>query len=153
MGLDMYLSRKSFIMPNKEYVKPEYRSTVTLTRNGVTKTLDKITYIVEEVMYWRKANAIHNWFVNKVQKGNDDCGEYVVTTEQLTELRDLCAIILADKDNKVASELLPTQSGFFFGGTDYDDWYYQDLTNTMTILDKVLAESTPHDTYYYSASW
>ena len=140
-------------MPNEEYVKPEYRSTVTLTRNGVTKVLNKITYIVEEVMYWRKANAIHNWFVNKVQKGNDDCGEYVVTTEQLTELRDLCAIILADKNNKVASELLPTQSGFFFGGTDYDDWYYQDLTNTMTILDKVLAESTPHDTYYYSASW
>lgn len=153
MGLDMYLSRKSFIMPNEEYVKPEYRSTVSLTRNGVTKVLDKISYIVEEVMYWRKANAIHNWFVNKVQKGNDDCGEYEVTTEQLTELRDLCAIILADKDSEVAHKLLPTQSGFFFGSTDYDDWYYQDLTSTMTILDKVLAESTPHDTYYYSASW
>ena len=43
-----------------------------------------------EIIYWRKANAIHKWFVENVQEGVDDCGEYEVTVEQLTELRDLC---------------------------------------------------------------
>ena len=28
----------------------------------------------EEVGYWRKANAIHGWFVRNVQNGKDDCG-------------------------------------------------------------------------------
>ena len=39
----------------------------------------------EEVGYWRKANQIHKWFVDNVQDGVDDCGEYKVTKEQLIE--------------------------------------------------------------------
>ena len=43
-----------------------------------------------EVCYWRKANQIHKWFVDHVQNGVDDCGEYKVTEEQIDELRELC---------------------------------------------------------------
>ena len=60
MGLDMYLSRR--LKDNTEH----------------------------EVMYWRKANAIHKWFVDNVQGGEDDCREYPVSNDQLIELRDTC---------------------------------------------------------------
>src|ERR1017187_4553583 len=43
-----------------------------------------------EVAYWRKANAIHGWFVNNVQNGIDQCQESVVTREQLNELLSVC---------------------------------------------------------------
>ena len=38
--------------------------------------------------YWRKANAVHNWFVDNVQDGNDGCKHYWVSKEDLQKLLD-----------------------------------------------------------------
>jgi hypothetical protein len=43
------------------------------------------------------------------------------------------------KDPTVASELLPTESGFFFGNTDYNEYYYRDLLDTKKIIEEALA--------------
>jgi len=110
-------------------------------------------HITEEVAYWRKANEIHSWFVENVQNGNDDCDVYrEVTISDLQTLRDLCERVLADHD--LAEELLPTCSGFFFGGTEYDDWYFNDLELTIQQIDKIL-ETTDFNTevLYYTSSW
>ena len=105
-----------------------------------------------ELGYWRKANAIHKWFVDNVQNGVDDCGEYKVTKEQLIELRDTCNDVL--KEPNLAEHLLPTQSGFFFGGTDYGDGYVWDLENTVHIINEILEnKSYCLDDLYYSSSW
>lgn len=49
----------------------------------------------EEVGYWRKANAIHRFFVDAVQDGEDDCGWHnEVTPEVLKDLRDRCKRII-----------------------------------------------------------
>jgi hypothetical protein len=141
---------------------------------------ERITYVVEEVAYWRKANAIHRRFVDNVQDGNDDCGKYRVSRDQLSQLRDDCRKVLAAStlidakiingvryengnevpiledgktinDAGVAKEILPTQAGFFFGSTDYDQYYYDDLVHTRDVLDEVLAE--PGDEFQYQSSW
>lgn len=86
--------------------------------------------IVDEVAYWRKANAIHEWFVENVQNGEDDCEAHrELTRSDLTKLIGLCKKVLKNSD--LAPELLPTQDGFFFGGTQYDDWYFKDLRTTI----------------------
>jgi hypothetical protein len=105
-----------------------------------------------EVGYWRKANAIHKWFVDNVQNGVDDCGEYKVTKEQLIQLRDECNQVL--NDSSLAESLLPTQSGFFFGGIEYNDRYIDDLENTVKIIDEIINDK-PYclDDLYYSSSW
>lgn len=55
---------------------------------------------------------------------------------------------------KQASEILPTKSGFFFGSTDYDFWYFEEIKNTITILDKVLSETDwEHEDVVYCANW
>ncbi len=72
--------------------------------------------IVEEVMYWRKANHIHGWFVDNVQQGRDECQESYVETDQLKELRDLCKKVLETKN----TDLFPLTAGFFFVSTDVD---------------------------------
>ena len=109
--------------------------------------------VIENVGYWRKANAIHNWFVNNVQDGVDDCAFHdEVTKENLEELRDICHEVLCDPD--MAEALLPTQGGFFFGSIVYDEWYIDDLKRTIDIIDKVL-ETTDFDKQmiYYVSSW
>jgi hypothetical protein len=105
-----------------------------------------------EVAYWRKANHIHKWFVDNVQGGVDDCGAYKVTQEQLIQLHNTCNEVLNNPN--LAEQLLPTQPGFFFGGTDYYEWYYNDLRNTVQIIDEILEyKSYCLDDLYYSSSW
>ena len=57
------------------------------------------------------------------------------------------------KDSRVAEELLPSQSGFFFGGTDYDEWYWDDLKHTVEMLEPLLKQKDSYADLYYSASW
>jgi hypothetical protein len=51
----------------------------------------------------------------------------------------------------LAEELLPSHSGFFFGSTEYDEWYFKDLTRTVEIIDRCLASK--FDYFEYQASW
>ena len=109
--------------------------------------------IKEEVAYWRKANEIHRWFVDNVQDGEDDCCAHrELTRSDLETLRNLAHEVLCNPD--LAEELLPTQSGFFFGGTEYDEFYIEDLQETIKQIDKIL-ETTDFNTeaLYYVSSW
>ncbi len=151
MGLDMYLYKKSYIISG-DWISKEEKESVVVTKNGEPHPRiksDRVKYVIEEVGYWRKANAIHKWFVDNVQDGKDDCGTYPVTTNNLQELFNLCNLVIEDKSK--ASELLPVQSGFFFGGTDYDNWYYEDLENTVKIIEDCMYDTDAE--FEYSSSW
>lgn len=50
-------------------------------------------------------------------------------------------------------DILPTQSGCFFGSTDYDEGYWEDLELTISQLEKILAFEGDQAEYYYHASW
>jgi len=149
MGLDMYLSKKTYVQYWEHNGDNNYE--VTVTKAGKPASIDgrKVKYVIEDAGYWRKQNNIHRWFVENVQKGIDDCGEYYVEREKLKELLALCKAV---KNQPAAAEaILPTVSGFFFGGTEYDEWYYDGIDNTIQILNEALADENGE--YYYSSSW
>ena len=55
---------------------------------------------------------------------------------------------------EIASKLLPTQRGFFFGSTEYDEYYIEDLKHTKEVLEKVLNEVDFENNYVlYTSSW
>lgn len=66
----------------------------------------------KELMYWRKANQIHNWFVQNCQNGFDDGGRYVITVDDLMKLKELCEKILTMTEIK--QELRPTYPNGWF---------------------------------------
>lgn len=107
--------------------------------------------ITIEVGYWRKANQIHKWFVENIQEGTDNCATYYVDKSQLEELKTICEEVL--KHPEKAEELLPTQVGFFFGATDYDEWYFNDIQDTIEICEWCLDEKREYDYFEYSSSW
>lgn len=139
--------------------------------------------LLEQLVSWRKANQIHNWFVENVQNGTDDCGCYEVTKEQLKTLFKLCMKVkLASKlvkgkvkngytfkdgvkipnieggeyieDPSTAMELLPSQSGFFFGSTEYDQWYMSDIDFTIKkILEVLRTTDFDKEIVFYTSSW
>jgi len=56
----------------------------------------------------------------------------------------------------VMEETLPTVSGFFFGGTEYDEWYYDSLGYTIdTIKDALIGVEDENYgvTFHYESSW
>lgn len=159
MGLDMYLSKKIYIGANYEHRNVKGKIEITIDKKPVKIDFDKVSYIEEQVAYWRKANHIHAWFVKHVQDGVDECQTAEVSSEQLKQLYTACKKILdARKDKKKAKklieELLPPQEGFFFGGTEIDEYYYRDIEYTMDVIFKSVVESGNDDAeFYYHASW
>ena len=154
MGLDMYLTRETYI--GAEFSHRQIDGTIFITKEGakVPINFNQISEIIESVAYWRKANAIHKWFVDNVQNGTDDCGKYRVTVDQLKQLVKACKEVL--KDHSKAGELLPSQGGFFFGSTEVDDWYFEDLKSTVKQLTPVIKECSSDNfdvTLYYQSSW
>ena len=143
MGLDMYLNAKRFLWHSEDELASKVAEAFP-ELNG-----KRVKEVVVEAMYWRKANAIHAWFVKNCQDGTDDCGNYWVAREQLQELRELILKALAEKD----ASLLPPQGGFFFGNTDINDWYWEDLRSTATNLERVLVEFPDSWEFEYHSSW
>lgn len=157
MGLDMFLSRKKYVGAEYEHRKVTGNISIKIGDKELPIDFNKVSYIDESVAYWRKQNAIHKWFVDKVQSGNDDCGYYYVSTEDLKELLDLCKEV---KENPAkASELLPTTSGFFFGGTDYDEWYFEGINYTIKTIEELLKQEDEYNSlgfwseFEYHSSW
>ena len=154
MGLDMYLSAKKYM---SRYFDPADSEKIKGINElfGVEGDEDGdygAQEVIFRVAYWRKANAIHEWFVKNVQDGRDECQEAYVTREQLRELIELCKQIIAKP--KDADRLLPTASGFFFGSTHYDEWYMDQLKYTVDRFEKLLADPAfAKADFYYQSSW
>lgn len=130
MGLDMYLYGKKDAYNLTDY---------NIGRIGLQV----------EVGYWRKANAIHRWFVENVQGGIDNCATYSISIEELETLKSICEEVLNKPE--LADKKLPTKDGFFFGPTEYDEFYFNDIQETIDIINKCL--DLDYDYFEYSSSW
>lgn len=177
-GVDIYdLPSQEVIDFYKQFYTKKYSSWDTNHEYGYDT-------IHEQVGYFRKANQIHNWMVENVQDGIDDCQYHRELTKDLVEdlldtceqVYNSCTMIVGPvkngeqyKDGKwetiyetgkviidssVAEELLPTASGFFFGGTDYDEYYVKDIEYTIDLCKRIL-ETTDFnkEMLYYVSSW
>ena len=148
MGLDMYLHARCYISTYSDENKAQLDAI-----NAAIPGRGEITFnqLIGEAAYWRKDNHIHKWFVDNVQDGKDDCGTYYVDRDKLAELRDVCREVL--DDHSKAKTLLPTRSGFFFGGTDYDEYYYDALTYTCLLYNELLDDKYKGFDFEYHSSW
>jgi len=166
MGLDMYLEREYYLYNWYKKNVNEIEITHEKTNNSnnfytFIIPLDRCKRIILMEHQWRKSNAIHKWFVDHVQEGNDDCGRYWVSIDKLKELKEtLDKVLMLHYDNltteeleEKCTELLPTQAGFFFGDTTYSEDYFGDIMDTLNTLDRILAEENPIGEFYYSSSW
>jgi hypothetical protein len=153
MGLDQYLYAKKYTSDSTYFNTAETFTTLKETLGDDARYLvkDMPSISIEmKVGQWRKANAIHAYFVENCQGGEDDCRESYVDRDKLVELLDLCKQVLADHSK--ADELLSTQSGFFFGSTEYGEWYFQDLEDTVSVIENCLTMGDEWS-FYYQSSW
>jgi len=167
MGLDSYLHSVKYVASDAterllgHRPKPDSFEKIRKAIDVPLNLFDQDFPSIEvscNIAYWRKANAIHAWFVRECQDGNDDCRRSRVSREKLETLRDLCVEITnqksPEKQRNMAEKNLPTQSGFFFGDTEYDEWYWSSIEYTAETLTKILESDKLKDhEFAYSASW
>lgn len=174
MGLDMYLTRKVYVGLNYEHNKTGESKVVI---NNKEHNINKLKELSFEAGYWRKHNALHAYFVDRIQNGKDDCKEYYVDREILQEIIDkskkdmeyldslkfhnseeqkdiltggtFSYRIYEDVDESKLN--FQTQEGFFFGSTDYDEYFYKDLQDTINQLEEALKNKDGD--FYYQSSW
>lgn len=170
MGLDMYLYARKYVS-GANYGRDEVGGfqvtlneeldtvigTVGLTRTDLEPDMPS-AIIGVKVLQWRKANQIHEWFVENVQRGEDDCKDYYVHRESLEELLATLGSLIKAKhdgaDESTFEDILPTQSGFFFGGTEYDEYYWSEVERTYEAINALLNNPKFADfDFEYSSSW
>jgi hypothetical protein len=182
MGLDMYLSKKTYVK-QWSHDKPEEQFEVSVKRGGKPfKKIDssRVSYVTEELMYWRKANQIHGWFVHNTQEIVEDV-KYYASKEDLQNLLDICKEVLDllnksemktiqvrsgwsggeeiysdvevyDCEDEVMG-LLPPTEGFFYGSYDINEYYKENVEETLKFLEIELPKCDEHDDFEYYASW
>lgn len=104
-------------------------------------------YYPEEDAYFRKVNFIYKYFQCKLV--DEQC---FIEKEDLLDIIERCEKVL--EDDTQADELLPTQCGFFFGSTDYDDYYFDNVADCKKQMEHLLEDFDDNtDIIYVVMSW
>lgn len=146
MGLDMYLTAHRYL---SEHIDEE--KLISDNARAAFNAPGRVTHITAQIGYWRKANHIHAWFVKHCQGGVDECQSTYISKDKLKELLNVCKKV--KKKHSLASELLPTQKGFFFGSTKYNEYYFKDIDDTIEIVEKALLIDERKWSIRYKSSW
>jgi hypothetical protein len=154
MGLDMFLYADNYFSGYNETEKERTDAILSLANMNELKSDHGSIVVRVEAAYWRKANAIHRWFVDNVQDGKDDCGIYYVSDVTLVELKAVCDRVLANPS--LAMDILPPGQGFFFGTYEIDELYLISLKYTsdrIKYLMEVQNSKMDGFIFYYTSSW
>lgn len=154
MGLDMYITAEKYLSNYSDNGSDVEKINKLNEMFGITNSSEdyRAETVVFGVAYWRKANAIHGWFVHNVQGDKDKCQKSWVSRERLQQLVSTCKEVLSDHTK--AETLLPPMGGFFFGSTDIDDGYFTDLKDTVDQIERILNDKALEKMdFYYHSSW
>lgn len=170
---DEYPDDRDLYLPRWEWApEPERNRAIAITEaagllplatddsmGGFLAVVDGRVTVSIACLYWRKANAIHSWFVENCQDGIDECQYSPVGVEQLAQLRSTCVDALAAfsaGDIAKASEIMSPVDGFFFGNTDINEWWAEDQAHTVKEIERVINTAIRlggNIDFIYHSSW
>lgn len=92
--------------------------------------------------YWlRKVNSLQGYFENKYQTQN--VVEHRFDLEDVQELIELTQKILEHpNDTDYINSVLPPTSGFFYGSTEIDEYFFEDMKDINEIMTEI--KNTPN---------
>lgn len=163
MGLDMYFyARKTTYKSFSKWDKPDRANEVNYPEDlkifsdyiydrNFKSVQTETSY---QIGYFRKFNALHSYIVKTFANGIDNCQDIILYKEDIEQIKKVLDDVLEANTEEKAKEILPTQSGFFFGGTDYDEYYFEDVKDAADLMQSFL-DNFDFENYQlvYQASW
>ena len=168
MGLDMYFSRRTYVGKLKNTKDSDGNWSERDVNNMELKfddadlshiNLKNVRYIEEVFGEFRKFNALHAYVVDNFASGVDDCQMIYLGIDDLIQIQEVLCLVkesLSIGDKVIAEQTLPPQEGFFFGSTEIDNWYEQDVKEAVEVFNKIIEEHSivgHNASYSYQASW
>jgi len=132
MGLDMYLTKDTYIGAYFEHRKVKAKIEITIDGEKVEINPADIETITERVGYWRKAHHLHQMFVDIVQDGVDECQKSYISRDKMIEMRDACIDYI---DNE--------------SGNEYE---IEDVELFIKIIEPIITDEN-FPSIYYQSSW
>lgn len=159
MGLDMYLYKRIKGEENKIDVVAYWRKAnqvhnwfVTNVQNGVDNCEPHPVTEQDIVKLLNICNQILELDINYEEQMTEIGMSY--NDGKKEPIMDFVKVIDNEEVVEVMHNLLPTAEGFFFGSTDYDEWYVEDIKSTAEQLNHVLEETDfKTEELFYNSSW
>lgn len=150
MGLDQYMYISKEILDEDYY---EYLGEEVKNANGEVEYYDEES-VLSEIAYFRKSNWLHGYFdrlcESKTGHGIGNCEYFIFSQEDLINFLDVCREVVECDSIAIAEEMLPPQSGFFFGSKAIDDYYFEDVQDAINALKEYEEDDNQ---YAYYAWW
>lgn len=159
MGLDMYLYKQKKNVENKADVVAYWRKANQIHNWFVTNVQNGVDNCEPHPVTEQDIVKLLN-ICNQILELN------ISYEEQMTEIgisfkdgkrepiMDFVKVIDNEEVVETMHNLLPTAEGFFFGSTDYDEWYVEDIKDTAEQLNHVLEETDfKTEELFYNSSW
>lgn len=142
---------------NPEHPTVELNPVVNI--DGYNTDNYELFHVNDTKRYYWKANQIQNYFEKRFYKDGNDCNsdEYdnvVTKIDDLTINDIITRINNAELSKETAKKEFPTTEGFFYGSTDYDEFYFDTNTefkNDLIELQKIrneINEKLEHTNYH-----
>ena len=158
MGLDInfYKAKRSKDNETKERLEEIRKALATEYIKNIDERNSKLIKELEdenekinpwnEVAYFRKVNFLIPFFGYE-----ENCSNIEIDKYQVEDLIEACKAVL--EDHSKAEELLPTTPGFFFGSTEYDDWYFDDVESVKATFESILEDFDPEEDILMMHCW
>lgn len=150
MGLEMYLEAKRYVAPSDTLTEPMRRAIGAAIgyvppkeKPGQDPSLLEVSGVTVRVGYWRKCDALHQWFVSNVQAGINDCRPAFVSVDILIELEEKLEPVGDDPASASEHFTADVDEMLEEGEVDY----------TLSILHHAKRLQAQGWDIYYRASW
>lgn len=157
--------KNDYLMPDSP--NDEFSLESVFDIDGNQTDLYEVLLVQNAQASYRKANQIQNYFETRFAYTND--GKYNCITTKIDDLtlsdivNRITEIEHSSNQQVTAENKFPTTSGFFYGDTEYDDYYFETNTqfkNDLLMLqtsrnkiNKVLANTDYQAIIDYSSWW
>lgn len=163
MGLDIYVNRLRRKYGNVNEFATDYKAfnkkvdaeweNSTLTYEKIEKKYDNLNPRITKILaYFIKVNFLVSWFEKHCGLDNNEIFS-IFGKADIADLIETCEEVLThrekdeDKGVQFAKDNLPTCSGFFFGSTEYANWYFDDVECVLDDFSKIYENATDDDQF------
>ena len=154
MGLDIYLSKKTFI--GAMFRSSEGNGTINITKHGkqIPIKLQRVSYVIEDIYHGNKTHWLHSWLNHELPEMLGNAEEREIDCDVMDRLHRVCIEILAHRNiqylrgicrEKLHCDMNPGIS------KDALELFLDEVEELATATDP--SEKTDDAVFYVSASW
>jgi len=105
MGLDIYLTKKTFI--GGMFRSSEVGGTINLTKKGkkIPIKTERLVYVEEDIFHGRKTYWLQEWLNHELPDGLPNMVEQEIGDDVVTRLHEACTDVLAHRDQDDLREI------------------------------------------------